>query len=448
MLSFGWSATGQTIITVAGNGGWPTDSGDGGLATAAVSYLPGCLSLDKFGNLYIGEANGGLRIRKVTPTGIISTVAGTGYSGFSGDGGPATNAKFDNIHGVCIDNSGNIYIADLGNHRVRKVDITSGIITTIVGTGVAGFSGDGGPATSAQINWPKDICIDKTGNLFIADHLNYRVRKVSPAGIITTVAGKGYLPPYTYGGDGGRADTTALKAAVAVCVDDTGTLYISDGLSRVMRVDTFGFISTYAGNGVNAVIGEGIPATAASTGPLKIALDGNSNLYLSENVGGHKVRKVGADGIITTVAGTGTGGYSGDDGPATAANLKAPGGVVIDTCGNLYIADSWNNRVRKVLFYPDCPDTSGGEGPTQAVGVTTQPTEISVFPNPVSDILYVTCSMPVAFSIAAISGREVASGTLTKGDNSIPVSHFPTGVYFINATSPSGERRVYKVVKE
>ncbi|MBL7690540.1 MAG: T9SS type A sorting domain-containing protein [Flavipsychrobacter sp.] len=439
----------QIITTIAGNGGGIVDTGDGGPATNAVTFLPVGLCFDKSGNLYIAEGMGGRKVRKITPAGIISTVAGTGSPGSSGDGGPATNAKFRQINSLCTDNFGNIFVADQDECRIRKIDATTGIITTVAGTGVGGYSGDGGPATNAQVYGPTDVCIDKYGNLFIADMNNVRVRKVATNGIITTVVGNGSNSPAYYGGDGGRADTTAIHAPTGLCFDDTGNLYISDARSRIMKVDTFGIIRTFAGNGVIASAGDGIPATAASVIAVKICMDRENNMYLSEWTGGHKVRKISTDGIITKVGGVGTGGYSGDGGPATSAHLNAPIGVVTDTCGNLYIADSWNNRVRKVFFYPECPDTTGGGDDTVALtGEVEKTNDVLIFPNPAVDAFTIKSATKLTYSLTGITGQIIMNGNITNGTQSIPVGHLPSGVYFITTTSPQGIRSVKRVVKE
>ncbi|MGH2768211.1 MAG: hypothetical protein ACRDIF_04545, partial [Actinomycetota bacterium] len=222
-------------------------------------------------------------------SGFISTVAGTGSSGYSGDGGPAASARMKGPRTLAVDSEGNIFIADTMNHRIRKVD-SSGIITTVAGTGSAGYSGDGGPATKARLYWPHDVAVDASGNLYIADSANQVIRKVDPSGIITTVAGTGSAG---YSGDGGPATGAKLNEPRGGAVDAAGNIYISDRRN-------------------------------------------------------HRIRKVDSSGIITTVAGTGSAGYGGDGGPATAAKLDGARGVGLDGSGNIYIADTGNHRIRRV----------------------------------------------------------------------------------------------------
>jgi trimeric autotransporter adhesin len=331
------------ISTVAGNGA-EGYSGDGGPATSAELHLPIGVAVDNSGNLYVAD-NQNNRIRKVTPTGIISTIAGTGSQGYSGDGGPATSAQLNFPNGVAADNSGNLYIADYGNDRVRKVT-PAGIISTVTGNGTAGYSGDGGPATSAQLYVPNSVAVDNSGNLYITDYGNGRVRKVTPAGIISTIAGNGTSG---YSGDGGPATSAQFYSTDGVVVDNSGNLYIADvGNNRVRKVTPAGIISAIAGNGTFGYSGDGGPATSAQlNAPNALAVDNSGNLYITDN-GNSRVRKVTPAGIISTVAGNGSQGYSGDGGPATSAQLLQPRGVTVDKSGNLYIADSFNGRIRKV----------------------------------------------------------------------------------------------------
>ncbi len=336
-------SAGGTISTIAGNG-IGIYNGDGGMATTTSLYAPWGVAIDGTGNLYIADALNH-RIRKVATSGIITTVAGNGSVGFSGDGGPATSASLYNPVGVAFDGAGNFYIADQQNQRIRKV-AASGVITTVAGNGLFTFGGDGGAATDANLANPSGVAIDGTGNLYIADALNHRIRKVATNGIITTVAGTGAAG---FSGDGGAATAASLNNPSGIAVDGTGNLYIADSQNhRIRKVATNGLISTVAGNGTNSYSGDGGLATAAGFNyTAGVVVDGAGNLYIADQ-GNHRIRKVAANGIVSTVAGTGTAGYGGDGGLATAANLANPASVVVDGAGNLYIADYGNNLIRTV----------------------------------------------------------------------------------------------------
>ncbi|MBC7554569.1 MAG: T9SS type A sorting domain-containing protein [Taibaiella sp.] len=332
----------KMVTTFAGTGVAGT-AGDGGQATAAQLNHPSGITLDRTGNMYIAEESGYV-IRKVTPAGIISTFAGTGVSGYSGDGGPATAALLQEPNDVSTDSSGNVYISDFAANCIRKVDV-SGIIHTVAGTGTAGFSGDGGPATTAQIFGPCGTVTDNSGNLYISDNFNYRIRKVTPAGIISTFAGTGSVG---FSGDGGPATAATVYTVYCLCADRYGNIYCADGWNgRIRKINTSGIISTFAGNGTIASSGDGGPATAASfTLVWGIALDTAGNMYTSD-YNANNIRFINnATGIITGIAGNN--GYAGDGGLATAANLLLPADVCKDGSGNIYIADEGNYTVRKV----------------------------------------------------------------------------------------------------
>jgi uncharacterized protein (TIGR03437 family) len=325
------------ITTVAGNGSAGNDSGDGGPATSATLSDPAGVAVDGSGNLYI---TGGAVIRRVAvTTGIITTVAGNGTLGYSGDGGLATNAQIEATN-LAVDGSGDIYISDLFSDVIRKVTVATGIITTVAGNGAAGYTGDGGLATSARLNDCQAVAVDGAGNLYIADAGNFVIRKVTAAtGIITTVAGNGAAGPQV---TGGLATLAQLAAPAAVAVDGTGSLYIADLDNFILKlVPATGILSIVAGSGAPGYTGDGGPATQASfNGAFGIAVDSSGNIYIADT-GNNVIRKVtAATGIITTVAGNGHAGYSGDGGTATSAELTSPVGVAVDKSGNIYIADS------------------------------------------------------------------------------------------------------------
>ena len=342
-LVLGTAAQAQIISTVAGNGiqGF---SGDGGPATAANLNFPVGVAVDAGGNLFIADDQNH-RMRKVTPGGVISTVAGNGIAGFGGDGGPATAASLSFPFGVAVDAGGNLFIGDLGNQRIRKVT-PGGVISTVAGNGTFGFSGDGGPATAASLATPSGVAVDAGGNLFIAEQGNHRIRKVTPGGVISTVAGNGIAG---FGGDGGPATAANLNFPAGVAVDAGGNLIIADdGNHRIRKVTPGGVISTVAGNGIAGFGGDGGPATAANLNfPAGVALDAGGNLFIADNVN-LRVRKVTVGGVISTVAGNGIAGFSGDGGLATAASLTSPAGVAVDAGGNLFIGDYYSERIRKV----------------------------------------------------------------------------------------------------
>jgi gliding motility-associated-like protein len=332
----------QIITTVAGNGtvGF---SGMGGPATSAQLYDPQSACTDNAGNVYVADLDNHV-VWKINNSNIISIFAGTGVAGSSGDGGPAGAAKIGLPYGVCSDNAGNIYITDQYNQTVRKVDV-NGNISTIAGNGTFGYSGDGGPAINAQLSAPCGICADNYGNIFFAEFGNQVIRKISSTGIISTVAGTGILG---YFGDGGLATDAMLNSPTGVSVDNSGNIYIADmGNSRIRKVDGTGIITNFAGSDPGYSGDGGSAASSKLKFPYFVYADGNGNVYISDT-GNGVLRLVNRDGTISTIAGDGVSGYSGDGGPATSARLTAPGGVCIDNGGNIYIADAGAHVVRKI----------------------------------------------------------------------------------------------------
>jgi hypothetical protein len=339
------SQWGRSIAVTAGNGA-AGYTGDSGSATSATLNLPQGIALDAAGNLFIADTANNC-IRKIS-SGIITTVAGTGTAGYTGDGAAATSATLTLPQGIAVDTAGNLFIADTGNHCIRKVDASTGVITTVAGTGTAGYSGDGGAATAAQLNSPQSIAVDASGNIYFTDTANNRVRKVDVTwGTITTVAGTGVAD---YGGDNGQATAAMLNYPAGIAVDTVGNLYIADTANnRVRMLDTStGIITTVAGNGVATYLGDNGQATAASlNGPTGLAVDASGNLYISD-VGNQRVRKVTSAGVIVTVTGTGTATYSTGNNLAIGAACDGPAGLAVNSSGYLYFADTNNYRVRRV----------------------------------------------------------------------------------------------------
>ncbi len=340
-------AKAQVINTIAGiNAGGL--SGDTGPAYLAELFYPTSVAIDHAGNLLISDA-ANRRIRKINAlSGIITTVAGTGCGfgcvGFSGDGGPATSAQFYYPNGIVVDTTGNMYIPDFNHFRIRKVN-TSGIINTIAGNGSGtGAFGFGVPATSVSINFA-NVAVDKGGNVYFGD--GYYFSKVSPSGYINYFVGSGVLG---FGGDGGPATAALLNGSGYIAMDTAGNFYIDDFYNyRVRKVNPAGIISTVVGNGTPGNSGDGGPATNASINPVYVSVDKIGNLYVTDSL--HAcIRKVDIFGTITTIAGNGTPGFSGDGGAATMAKLFEPGGVAVDNFGNIFIADGTNNRIRKISF--------------------------------------------------------------------------------------------------
>ena len=355
------------ISTVAGDGTYGF-SGDGGLATNAQIGRPGAVAIDDDGNLYIADESNN-RIRKVdVTTGNISTVAGNGSYGYSGDGGSATNARLNGPCRIAIDASGNIYIADKGNYRIRKVDV-AGNISTVAGNGTEGFSGDGGLAINAQLggSWGYGLTVDPHENIYIADYDNDRIRKVDAnTGVISTIAGGG-----TQGlGDGGPATSAELKRPADVALDTYGDIYIADthnGLIRKVDLAT-GTISSVAGLGGGSDGGPAIDARIYS--PSGITVGANGDIYISGSY--DRVRKIdNTTGYISTIAGDSTSGDSGDGGPATSAQLNDPEALAIDANGDVYIADHRNHRIRKLTTTLPNPDPDPSQFSFKNIGGTS-----------------------------------------------------------------------------
>ena len=369
-------------------------AGNGGAATSAT-VSPTDVAVDAAGNVYIAEYFYN-DVRKINrATGVITTVAGTGAGGYTGDGGPATSAELNGPIQIAVDAAGNIYIADMDNSVIRKVTASTGIITTVAGDGAYGHSGDGGPATSASIG-ADSVAVDGAGNLYICDSDGGYVRRVdAKTGIITTFAGDG---TGGYSGDGGPATSAGLYGPISVGVDAKGNVYIATYVdSRVREVyASNGDITTVAGNGTSGYSGDNGPATSAELyEPNGVAVDAAGDIYIADSLN-NRIRLVKAGtGIITTIAGDGTQGYSGDGGAATSAEMYSPVGVASDSAGTVYIADDFNQRIRVV-------------GPAPASG----------YIDPKFVVLSVAYAPPGASSYVTYSNNSTL-GTSTSLDNSL-----------------------------
>lgn len=341
----------QLIHTIAGTPGIYGASGNNGPAINALFASPLGIAADKNGNLYVGDWFN-WNIRKINSNGIVSVFAGNGMGGFSGDGGHALNAQFNVVYDIDVDKLGNVYLLDYGNARVRKIN-TGGIIVTVAGNGLPGDPlvngvGDGGPATLAPLYSPVAMAMDENGNIYVVESSKNMIRKINNAGIISTIAGQGFL--YAgYSGDGGPALNAKLHLPVDIAVDKNGNLYIAElGNHIIRKIDVNGIISTFAGTGVAGYSGDGGPATTAQLfRPFGVTVDTAGNVYIAED-SNHVIRKVDPGGIITTIAGTGVKGYSGDGGPARQAMLTIPQRLAVDDSGHIYVTDWVNHTVRKI----------------------------------------------------------------------------------------------------
>jgi len=426
----------QIITTIAGNGiaGY---SGDGASGNLCEMRQPYGIAIDKNHNIYFADDDNNV-IRKINvTTGIITTIAGNGYGAgttdgaYSGDGGPATAAELSRPESVAIDTNGNVYIADYGNYRIRKID-TFGIITTIAGNGVGINSGDGGLAISASIRTACDIALDRNGNLYIADEYA-KIRKITAStGIITTICGNDTLG---FTGDGGPSTAAQINHAYGIAVDDSFNVYIADGENgRIRKINgSTGIINTIAGNGSSGFSGDGMSATLAEiNGPTGVATDIFGNLYIAD-YGNNVVRKINPSGIISTIAGIHVAGYSGDGNLAILAQLNLPTRVLVDGSGNIFIADFANNRIRKI-----------SNGTTYVNNINQLPS-FNVYPNPTWNELTVSATYPISFiSLSNLVGQEVYNHEYNTAKVQVDVSTLPSGVYFIKINGTE----VRKFVKE
>ena len=431
LLLVSFSLRAQTIITFAGNNS-AGYSGDGGPATAAQINEPDGIAIDLANNIYISDGQNNV-IRKINNSGVITTVAGNNTPGFSGDGGGATLAQLAGPTGVAVDKFGNLFICDYGNKRIRKVN-SSGIISTIAGNGTAGYTGDGIAATATEIDGPFGITTDSVGDVYFADALNNRIRKINLTGIITTVAGTG---TGGYSGDGVAATSAELFTPQGIAIDSLNNLYVSDnGNNRIRKLNSSGIITTVAGNGIGGYSGDGVAATSTSLEEPGGVFVKGGEIFIADRFN-NRIRKVNSIGIISTIAGDGTPGYSGDGGPATAALLALPNSVIVDTSGNCYIADGFNNVIREVI-----------NNTTGIKNIVSDPV-FHVYPNPANDKLFITgLSGDFSYSIYSISGAFVKQNRLQNGNDLISIQDINPGTYFLEINSGYSNCSKVSFIKE
>jgi sugar lactone lactonase YvrE len=404
--------------------------------------LPSAIVFDAAGNLYFAETGHHL-IRKLDKLGNITTIAGTGTQGFSGDAGPATAATLDSPQGLALDTANNLYIADTHNHRIRELNLTTGTLITVAGS-APGFSGDTGPATSAQLNLPTALAIDPTDNLYIADTGNHRIRKLSLiTGIITTIAGTG---TQGFSGDNGPATSAAIDSPTGLAVDSAGNLYLADTHNNRIRkiIVSTGTITTIAGNGSPGFSGDAVAATSAVLAiPHGLSLDAAGNLYLADTAN-HRIRRIdAATGIITTVAGDGIQAFSGDGGPATTASLDSPRATSLSPANLLTLSDTGNERIRQLTAQAAAGTTIttiAGLGVTTPGALTLNVP--AVIPYGTGQLIAsLNSTSPATGTItfldtSAITNATISLGTAALVSNSatLPITTVPAGVHNLTAT--------------
>jgi len=410
----------QIITTIVGDGRG-VYGGDGGFASKASISTPNGIVLDKAGNIYISDSKGS-KIRKVNTSGIISTIAGWGSAGMSGDGGPATAAKLNFPSGIVIDKAGNIIFSDSYNYRIRKID-TAGIITTIVGTGIAGYTTDDTLAIHSRLNIPCGLALDDDGNLYIADRMNHRIRKVNTSGVITTIAGNGLA---TTRGDGGPATLASINRPNDVKISPDGALIIADTYGNAIRkIKEDGIINTIAGvgDGYSGFGGdEGVIGESRLSTPFALAIDKTGNIYVADK-NNNRIRRIDVTGAIKTVAGNGASISGGDGRSAVDASISSPESVAVDEAGNLYIGES--SKIR-YLYLKDYKNEA----------------KISFMPNPCykSTTIFLPSMYGEMVSISIYNAQgQLVSTTEGPTNRNITLEFVSSGIYRVVAISKHGK---------
>lgn len=469
----GGSILSQPIVSTLAGSGLPGTQDSNG--AGATFNLPTVVTLDHQNNIIVVDRSNH-KIRKVTPQGIVTTLAGTGVAG--AQDGPGASATFRYPDGAVVDSQGNIYITDQSNHKIRKID-TNGIVSTFAGTGTAGFQD--GAASEAKFFYPAGMAIDADDNLYIADYSNHKIRVITPAGVVSTYAGT------IAGNVDGNLATAQFNGPTGVCLDSQGNLYVADyGNHKIRKVDTSGMITTFAGNGTAGAT-DGTATAATFYYPAIVAANSNNELFVTDQ-NNHKIRKISPTGVVTTYAGTGVAGAN--DEKATSSTFNSPTGIVVGPNDKMYIADYANHKIRKIQTYGYVitPNLPAGLNFNKNTGVITgQPLEpspatdytviaenqdgsstftfsievqatlavnevvanvLKVYPNPAKDTVTLS-GMTEASEIILLNtlGQEVKKITATAFEQTIDLARNESGMYICKITSASGSREI-KILKQ
>jgi len=405
--------SGITVTTFAGSGGGYAD----GTGTAAQFSYPTGVAVDASGDVYVADKSND-KIRKITPAGVVSTLAGSNNGYADGTG---TAAQFSSLSGVTVDASGNVYVGDMSNNKIRKIT-PAGVVSTLAGSS-AGYAD--GTGTAAQFNYPVGVAVDASGNVYVADYYNHKIRKITPAGEVSTLAGS----------TGGYADGTGTAAEffypAGVAVDASGNLYVADyGNDKIRKITPTGIVSTFAGSNNGYADGTGIAAQFSL--PAGVAVDASGNLYVADTHN-HKIRRITPAGVVTTLAGS-TDGYA--DGTGIAAQFSFPTGVVVDASGNMYVADQSNQKIRKI---------TGGVLSTASY---TQVGGFTVYPNPSKGVFNIEAQNNATIEVFDMLGKQIITQKVAIGTATVNLSSFTAGVYFAKITTEDNQTQTVKLIKE